>query len=100
MNFCPNCHAKVSRWELVKKTLIKKIYPIRCTQCSQSLYFTAKSLRITFSLIPILPIVLIMLIVFDVPETISGLTIFALLFMLLSTYPFLLELTDKEKKLY
>ncbi|MCA0983459.1 hypothetical protein LCL89_05255 [Halobacillus yeomjeoni] len=100
LKFCPNCQSEISRWYLFESTLIKKKYPIQCPQCTQHLYFTAKSLKIAFSLIPILPIVLIVFIVFHVPEKISGLTILVLLFILLTAYPSILQVTDKEEKLF
>ncbi|WP_377890461.1 TIGR04104 family putative zinc finger protein [Alkalihalobacillus sp. R86527] len=100
MNGCPKCHFILSRWYLFKRTLIKKEYPITCPKCSQPLYFTAKSLRMTFALIPILPILLIVVTMLDVSEIISGLIIFMLLLTLLTAYPFILELTVKEEELF
>lgn len=100
MNYCPNCHSKILRWYLFKRSLIKKEYPVKCPECSQPLYFTAKSLKMTLALITILPIMLIMFVVFNVQEEITGLIMLVTLLIMLTGYPFLLELTDKEEKLF
>ncbi|WP_442865145.1 TIGR04104 family putative zinc finger protein [Alkalihalobacillus sp. CinArs1] len=100
MNGCPSCYNTVSRWYLFKRTLLKKEYPLACPHCSQNLYFTARSLKISFSFIPVLPILLIVFVLYDIPEAISGLTIMLLLGILLSAYPFIVKLTDKQENLF
>ncbi|WP_349409896.1 TIGR04104 family putative zinc finger protein [Pseudalkalibacillus sp. SCS-8] len=99
-NTCESSGEKLPRWSIFKRTLIKKRYPIECPHCGNELYFTAKSLKLSFLLIPIIPILFTLLYLWDVPEKVLGITIFAVTLSLLIFFPFLVKLTDKEESLY
>ncbi|WP_411788461.1 TIGR04104 family putative zinc finger protein [Halobacillus rhizosphaerae] len=98
MKKCSSCGNRISRWYIIKETLGKKQYPLVCDQCGQKLYFTARSLKISYSLVPVLPIVLLLLLLFHIPDWIAGVVILILLTSLFVIYPSIVQLTNDEER--
>jgi len=62
MNVCRQCGNPFSRLYLIKRIS----YPIPCPNCSKNYYLTRNSLNITFSMVFGVPIILLLLVMFNV----------------------------------
>lgn len=100
MPSCVNCNRKLSWTEVFKQTMLVKRDPLRCPNCKQQLFFTAKSKKKLFLVAATVPILLVLLTSFQIPTTISVITLIVYALLVVSIVPFLVEVANKEEALF
>jgi CXXC-20-CXXC protein len=100
MPSCVNCNRKLLWIEVFKQTMLVKRDPLRCPNCKQQLFFTAKSKKKLFLVTAIVPILFVILTSFQIPTTISVITLIVYALLVVLAVPFLVEVTNKEEALF
>src|SRR5690554_5617129 len=96
---CALCKKSFSYFQSMKSTLVPKV-GIVCPHCEKTNYFSAKSRKQNSYFTLIIPVIFVVLLLFDIPVyfTIGITGLFALLTLFI--FPFVAELTDEEEPLF
>lgn len=97
---CTTCDHKLSWKQTFKQTMIVKKDPLQCPQCDQKLFYTAKSKKRVFLLVALLPILFVILVVFQVQTIISVASLVFYVTFVVLVVPFLIEVTQNEEALF
>ncbi|WP_100009818.1 TIGR04104 family putative zinc finger protein [Lentibacillus sediminis] len=99
MPICENCGGKWSWKQTVKKSFTLDT-GMECPHCGKKQYQTVKSKKRSAPLLFIVTLPLLLNLLFDIPGVVL-LSLFPVIFVvLMSTYSFLMELSDKEEFMF
>ncbi|WP_010097969.1 TIGR04104 family putative zinc finger protein [Ornithinibacillus scapharcae] len=99
MPTCTTCHTKWS-WKQTFKKSFTLDTGMTCPHCGEKQYLTSKSRKRNSFTVFIIPLILLVSLVFDISVVLRIVLIFSAAIVMFVTYPFFIELSEKEEPLW